>query len=850
MSKSYNSRDLFLEIEDNSVYSTTGDYILCYQINYVEKYSQQKEDYEQIAKDWFRFYTNLPIGTIVVKSDCYQKRLYQMDSPADNFLIKSYAKHFASRPFLKHTGYLFIISPATDTFNNSSCRNPFSIKNEKRFTEKKDDIEFFRETVNQAVTLLPGVLIPICEKEILEYTDFYFNGFQNDYFTEASIEKGSIKVDEKEAGIFYIPHEKYLPDTTNYAIKDGWMTPSNSDSIFYQGCMDGIGVTFKHSHIYNQVVFLDDSSRHIAQLEKHMANLWGLRGFSSSNTTTSEKIQEVLSLAGQSEDSFRIVRGSTSVIFWAETKSEYQVIKNQVSGIFREREFKPVFATGGSLKEIFINGFFTNVSCLSKGSLYLTTLDVATSFFVYNTVYKNDDTGIIFTDRLYNIPVIYDFWDFRKKRKNSRNFAIVADTGGGKSFFTMNMLYQLFYQGVKLILLDIGGSYVKMAHLFPADQVAIINLKKGESLGENPFTYHPGDTLIDKISSVSDFVFLLLYKKTMPTDLQETSYRKLIQEYYNHFDDGHSFESFYNFIKDNEDSIFDMLEISKEQNRDDYFNFSEFIHRGREYVTGGVYASMLKVNTDEDKIKSIYEKRLIIYELENMGDESREEDKRFVQISLMAIKETIRRVVWKDRSSPAVILFDEFAKQLKNPEILVTVEYYFQAARKFNGSVGIILQTLHQLQNSAAANSMLQNTSTYVFLEKKEYPVAAKHLPFTESDKIQFQSLRSNFDHNSEINYSEVFIHTSKGKGFTYRIETSYEGYLTFQTEGDLYESILHLYSKSNNMEKSIESYITLEKRIPNLRTNLQKKYQEVKDDPKLEISNYYTYFEELTNTN
>ncbi len=66
--------------------------------------------------------------------------------------------------------------------------------------------------------------------------------------------------------------------------------------------------------------------------------------------------------------------------------------------------------------------------------MYVTDLKHALCLFINNTNYKSDETGIIFNDRQYNIPVLKDVWDERKKRIKARNFAIFAPTGEGKSF--------------------------------------------------------------------------------------------------------------------------------------------------------------------------------------------------------------------------------------------------------------------------------------------------------------------------------------------------------------------------------------------------------------------------------
>ena len=820
-----NSRDFFLEITGNEIISINGDYILAYKINYPEKYSQREEDFKNFSQEWVKFCQNLPIGTILLKSDLYLKKDYDNRIEEKTYLHKTLNDHFQGRSQIVHNGYLFIVTPVNNTLNNWRCQNPFTINSKKSFLSEDYEREKTKNIIDQAISLLGERLAPLTESDIVQYSDYYFNGFQDNYFTPSFIEKSAISADNKKIGIFYIPNEFYLPDTLNYSKIDSKITPADSDYKFFMGFMDEFGVTANYDHLYNQVIFIDDNQRHIQLLKKQEENLYGFKSLGSSNSKAAANIKKVLKVAAQS-DSFRFVRGFTSLTFWADNETEFKFLSNQIATSFKSSTFKPVLAIKHSLREVFLNSFFTNISMLSNEHLYLTSLDVCCCLFTLNTTYKNDNQGVYLTDRIYNTPICYDFWDYSKKRKNSRNFAIIAETGYGKSFFSMNLFFQLFSEGVKLIILDMGGSYIKMAHLFPPEKVAIINLKKGEPIGDNPFTVYPGEKIASKIESVADFVHLLLYAKHKPSELQEVSLRKILYSYYNVIESNYSFESFYNYISSNQENIYEIADIPKNSQ---YFSLDEFLHLGSEYIGTGIYSRMLKVDTEhQNSLKDIYSKNLIIYELDDIGD-----DERTVQIALMAIKETIRRVVWEDRTTPAIIHFEEFAKQLKVPEILLAVEYYTQTARKYNGSVGIVLQTVDQLPDTTSSKAILANIETYILLNKGSVATADKRLHFSSHALVQLNSLQSNFSDFSKINYSEIYIHNHKTGGLVYRVEVSPQAYLAFQTEGDLYELILFLYSQIGDMEKVIELFLREERKNPKLREILKKKYAEIKAQSK-----------------
>lgn len=119
--------------------------------------------------------------------------------------------------------------------------------------------------------------------------------------------------------------------------------------------------------------------------------------------------------------------------------------------------------------------------------LYVSDLKHALCLYINNTNYRSDPAGIIFNDRQHTIPVLKDVWDEKKKRIKARNFVIFAPTGEGKSFLANNILRQYFEQGVRLVIIDLGGSYAKFANLYPSDHI-ILRYEHGKNLGIIPFT--------------------------------------------------------------------------------------------------------------------------------------------------------------------------------------------------------------------------------------------------------------------------------------------------------------------------------------------------------------------------
>ena len=409
---------------------------------------------------------------------------------------------------------------------------------------------------------------------------------------------------------------------------------------------------------------------------------------------------------------------------------------------------------------------------------------------VNNTNYKSDATGIIFNDRQYNTPVLKDVWDEKKKRIKARNFAIFAPTGEGKSFLANNILRQYFESGVRLVIIDLGGSYTKFAKLYP-DQYAVLRYESGKNLGINPFYISDlKDLTPERLEDLSVFLFELFASDIKVTKAESVSIKKILGHYYNQVPEHHSLHSFYEFIENRQSSLLEDLKIHP-----DYFNITNFLHIMSEYVGNGLYSFLFEVS--EDQTYKIEDKRLIVFELDEVKD-----NKEILSVMLKLIKSAIQRTIWKNRAEKGIILFDEFAKQLKFENVLESVEFYYQAIRKQNGAIGIILQSINQLPNNATSASILENTQViYSLNNEKGYDELQKRLNLSSHDLNQLKSIKNNLTGTRK--YTEMFIKIGKESNI-FRLEVPKEVYAAYLTDGKENEDIMKLYEQHQDMQKAI----------------------------------------------
>ena len=785
------------DIQDNIIFANNGNVVLCYKGDLPEIYSLSEKDLEDIHGAWFQALKSLPVGTVVHKQDIYLKKLYSSEKlPNNTFLEKATHEHFKGREYIEHKCYLFFILTKNKALNNSKYVNPFR-KISKEIVQKLDDnIKSFANSIHDSVSFINNSrkvsLTPLNEKEIVGLTDTYFNGFNEGCDTDILLDNKSVNIGENHFDALAINSELCFGESVQSSKTNEKFT--SDDFVFHQGFIDGLGLTLKENHIVNQILYLDDKHKWRKLLDKKIEELSKSSNFGSQNKVVLGKIQHILDQIN-ADDNSRIIRGHLNVVYWAKETKELDKITSKIKTEFKELDIIPYYPRGEERKNYILNSYCCFSSNFSNNDLYVTDLKHALCLFINNTNYKSDTTGIIFNDREHNIPVLKDVWDERKKRIKARNFAIFAPTGEGKSFLANNILRQYFESGVRLVIIDLGGSYTKFAKLYP-EQYTVLRYESGKNLGINPFYISDlTDLNPERLEDLSVFLFELFASDLKITKAHSVSVKKILRYYYVSTSVNHSLEGFYNFIETNQDDLLNSLKIHP-----DYFNVTSFLHVMSEYVGDGLYSFLFEVS--QDQTYKIEDKRLIVFELDEVKD-----NKEILSVMLKLIKSAIQRTIWKNLDEKGIILFDEFAKQLKFENVLESVEFYYQAIRKQNGAIGIILQSINQLPNNNTSASILENTQViYSLNNEKGYSELVKRLNLSTHDLNQLKSIKNNL--SGQRKYTEMFIKIGKESNI-FRLEVPKEVYAAYLTDGEENEAIMAIYKRTQNMEQAIIEFIS-----------------------------------------
>ncbi|APQ16181.1 TraG family conjugative transposon ATPase [Maribacter hydrothermalis] len=788
-----------ININKNVVFANNGNVVVCFKGTLPEIYSLSEKDFEDMHGAWFQAIKSLSTGCVIHKQDIYLRQKYtSQELPNTTFLEIATHEHFKGREYIDHQSYLFFILTKNNALNNSKFVNPFRDVSKQVIRDADETVASFISAVSDAVSFLNNSrkinYTAIEAKAIHRLTHDYFNGFNSGFDTDIILDKSNITIGENYFDVLAVNSELCFSESVQTSKTNERFT--TDDFVFHQGFIDGLGLTLNENHIVNQIIYLDDKHKWRKQLDKKVEELNKSSNFGSQNKVVLSKIQHILKQIN-ADDQTRVIRGHLNIIYWDKEAHQLEKIASKIKTEFKELDINPYYPKGEERKNYILNSYCCFSANFSDDDLYVTDLKHALCLFINNSNYKSDATGIIFNDRVHNTPILKDVWDESKKRIKARNFAIFAPTGEGKSFLANNILRQYFESGVRLVIIDLGGSYTKFAKLYP-ENYTVLRYESGKNLGINPFFISDiNDLTPERLEDLSVFLFELFASDIKVTKAQSVSVKKILRHYYESTSIDHSLDGFYKFIENHQTSLLKELKIHP-----DYFNVTSFLHVMSEYVGDGLYSFLFEVS--EDQTYKIEDKRLIVFELDEVKD-----NKEILSVMLKLIKSAIQRTIWKNRAEKGIILFDEFAKQLKFDNVLESVEFYYQAIRKQNGSIGIILQSINQLPNNSTSASILENTQViYSLNNEKGYDELQKRLNLSSHDLNQLKSIKNNL--TGPRKYTEMFIKIGKESNI-FRLEVPKEVYAAYLTDGKENDAIMALFKKHNCMEKAINEFIQTE---------------------------------------
>lgn len=334
------------------------------------------------------------------------------------------------------------------------------------------------------------------------------------------------------------------------------------------------------------------------------------------------------------------------------------------------------------------------------------------------------------------------------------NFAVVAQSGSGKSYFANEIINDFVSKGGRARIIDVGRSYFRFI-----EQIGGQNLvfKPDAPVSLNPFYgIESLQQLNELIPMAKDLIRQMAYPATPEEMVPAWEYAAI----------EHAIQGAWQ-IKGLETGLADVHAWLVEHGDT---RSSDLAFQLQPYATGR-YAAWFNGPRDLDMSNPA-----LCIELEEV-----KQDPQFqaVLLTLLIYEVTKEMYLRKDISKPAVLLIDEAWDLMGGVRTGKFIETAFRRARKYNGIVGVITQSFEDFEKSEAARAAIANASWLFALGQKPESIefAVKHGRLSADDRTVelIKSVKSG------DGFSEMYVRGERGSG-VFRLITDRHSYYLYTT--------------------------------------------------------------------
>lgn len=406
---------------------------------------------------------------------------------------------------------------------------------------------------------------------------------------------------------------------------------------------------------------------------------------------------------------------------------------------------------------------------------------------------------LIFTGRKGQIVGI----DIFSKGSSSYNFYIAAPTGKGKSFLGNYIITNYLGQGVKVRVVDIGGSYRKLARMFNGK---FLEFSPDSDICINPFS-NIREAQYD-IPVISNIILQMAISSTgqLPQGANHESIVNLLNAAVRwalaNFGENTMIDHVQQYLAQFPE-FYDEKDIlceGKEACMEDFkllathlaFNLSKF-------SSTGVYGRWFNGKTSFD----ISVDDFVVLELEHL----KALPDLFKVVVLQVLNTVTMDLYLSNRENPRMVLVDEAWQFLQDTKVFQNViEEGYRRARKYKGSFAIITQSILDLEQFGRVGRVINTNSAFKFFLESGDLRLAKDKKLIDYDDFTMNILDS-IKYNAP-KYSEIFIHSDTfGVGVARLMVDPYSYYVYTSNPTEIAE-IQSMVNQGMTYEEAIEEMV------------------------------------------
>jgi type IV secretory pathway VirB4 component len=327
-----------------------------------------------------------------------------------------------------------------------------------------------------------------------------------------------------------------------------------------------------------------------------------------------------------------------------------------------------------------------------KASRNITT-EALSAFFPFTSQFLQvDNTGVWLGLNKNGIPIIRDIF-----KLPNPNGLVLAQSGGGKSYFCKLLIMRYLLNGTKVMVIDPQGEYNSLVGYFGGQR---IDLSRDSNTMINPLDLM-GHDYAEKRLSLLDLMQVMLGKMTEP---QKSFMDKAITEAYNIKGINDDESTWKNTPPILNDLLLALRKVEKKASQMERTTVTSLVNRLEMYVTG-VFKFMNKHTNIE------FNNKFVCFDIGNLPKQ--------VKPSIMFLVLDYIYMKMKSDLSRKLLLIDESWSLLSRAEDAGYIFEIVKTCRKFNMGLLMINQEVEGLFGSAAGKSVLANSAYTMLMRQK-----------------------------------------------------------------------------------------------------------------------------------
>lgn len=321
------------------------------------------------------------------------------------------------------------------------------------------------------------------------------------------------------------------------------------------------------------------------------------------------------------------------------------------------------------------------------------TTSALSAFFPFTSQFlQADDTGVWLGQNRNNIPIIKDIF-----KLPNPNGVVLAQSGGGKSYFCKLLITRYLLNGTKVIIIDPQGEYKSLVRRFGGQ---IIDLSRTSKTLINPLDLM-GHDYTEKRLSLMDLMPVMLGNLSEP---QKAFLDKAISNAYSDKGINMKQKSWGRKPPILSDLLNALINLLKKATQIEQSTLRSVINRLDMYVSG-VFGFLNKKTNLE------FNNNLVCFDLGNMPKQ--------IKPAIMFLVLDYVYMNMKSDINRKILLVDEAWSLLSRAEDAGYILEIVKTCRKFNMGLLLINQEVEDLFNSRAGKSVLANSAYTLLLRQK-----------------------------------------------------------------------------------------------------------------------------------